>query len=447
VVSTAASCAQKSCIGVMIGTAPPICRDCRATLDDDARRCSRCGSPRLFAHPEWQTLAIAHVDCDAFYAAIEKRDNPELASKPVIVGGGKRGVVSTACYIARIHGVHSAMPMFKALAACPGAVVITPNMEKYAAVSREVRRLMLELTPLVEQVSIDEAFLDLTGTQALHGTPPAMTLMRFSEKVELEIGVTASIGLSFNKFLAKVASDLDKPRGFSAIGKAEALDFLATKSVAILPGVGKAAAARFAREGLSTIMDLRRLEPKRALSLLGNDGTRLMRLANARDERRVSPERETKSISAETTLDTDTRDPEVLLPILMRLAEKVSSRMKTNGFGGSTVTLKLKTGDFRLVTRARSTHSPTNLARRIYLTARALAEPELKHGPYRLIGIGVSDLCPAEEADCGDLADLNIAKEAGMERAVDALRSRFGQEAITRGIVFGAKSAPDKQRR
>jgi DNA polymerase IV len=432
--------------GAMTGTAPPICRDCRAELGATAKRCSRCGSPRLFAHPEWQTLAIAHIDCDAFYATIEKRDNPELASKPVIIGGGKRGVVSTACYIARIHGVHSAMPMFKALAACPNAVVIRPNMEKYVTVSRQVRRLMLELTPLVEQMSIDEAFLDLTGTQALHGTPPSLTLMRFSQKVEQEIGVTASIGLSFNKFLAKVASDLDKPRGFSAIGKSEALDFLAPRPLTILPGIGKAAAARFAREGLNTIMDLRALEPRRALSLLGNDAARLMQLANARDERRVSPERGTKSVSAETTLDIDTRDPEVLLPILMRLAEKVSSRMKAKGLGGSTVTLKLKTSDFRLVTRARSASSPTNLARRIYLTARALAEAEFRHGPYRLIGVGVSDLCPAEEADRGDLADINVAKEAGMERAVDKLRARFGEEAITRGIVFGAQMS-DRPRR
>ena len=291
-------------------------------------RCSRCGSPRLFAHPEWEMLAIAHVDCDAFYATIEKRDDPSLAARPVIVGGGRRGVVSTACYIARIHGVRSAMPMFKALAACPNAVVIKPNMEKYAKVSREVRRLMLELTPLVEPVSIDEAFLDLSGTQALHGTAPAMTLMRFADRVEREIGVTVSIGLSFNKFLAKIASDLDKPRGFSAIGQGEALDFLGPRPVTILPGVGKAAAARFAKEGVNTILDLRTLEPRRMLSLLGNDGARLLRLANARDERRVTPEHETKSVSAETTFDADTRDPQVLLPILMRLSEKVSSRMK-----------------------------------------------------------------------------------------------------------------------
>jgi DNA polymerase-4 len=256
-----------------------------------------------------------------------------------------------------------------------------------------------------------------------------------------------SIGLSFNKFLAKIASDLDKPRGFSAIGQGEALEFLGPKPVTILPGVGKAAASRFAREGVSTIIDLRNLEPRRLLKMLGNDGARLIRLANARDERRVSPERETKSVSAETTFDADTKDAEVLLPILMRLSEKVSARMKANELGGSTITLKLKTSDFRLVTRARSTSSPTNLAGRIYQTARALMEPELKRGPYRLIGVGVSDLSAAEEADRGDLADQSVEREVGMERAVDELRARFGKDAITRGLVFGARSRSDKHQR
>ena len=427
--------------------ASSICRDCRKIFGEPRPRCPHCGSPRLFTHPEWEKLAIAHVDCDAFYATIEKRDDPSLAAKPVIVGGGRRGVVSTACYIARIHGVRSAMPMFKALAACPNAVVIKPNMEKYARVSCEVRRLMLELTPLVEPVSIDEAFLDLSGTQTLHGTAPAITLMVFSERVERDIGVTVSIGLSFNKFLAKIASDLDKPRGFSAIGEKEAFDFLGPKPVTILPGVGKAAAERFAKEGVATVLDLRTLEPRRMLKLLGNDGSRLIRLANARDDRRVTPEHETKSVSAETTFNTDTRDPEVLLPILMRLSEKVSARMKAKNLGGSTVTLKLKTSNFRLITRARSIASPTNLAGRIYQTARTLLEPELARGPYRLLGVGVSELVPAHEADRGDLADQSVRREAGMERAVDALRARFGNDAITRGLVFGARTQAEKHRR
>ena len=219
------------------------CRDCTALQQSDARRCERCGSPRLARHPELYRLRLAHIDCDAFYAAVEKRDNPALKDKPVIVGGGKRGVVSTACYIARIKGVRSAMSMFKALEACPEAVVIPPDMEKYARVGREVRAMMQALTPLVEPLSIDEAFLDLTGTERLHGRPPAMVLADFARNVEKEIGITVSAGLSYCKFLAKVASDFRKPRGFSVIGEDEAMGFLAGQPVTLIWGVGKAFAA------------------------------------------------------------------------------------------------------------------------------------------------------------------------------------------------------------
>jgi len=194
-----------------------LCRDCTALHDDaNLRRCPACKSPRLVRHDEIASLSMAHIDCDAFYAAIEKRDNPAIADKPVIVGGGKRGVVSTACYVARTFGVKSAMPMFKALAACPNAVVVRPDMQKYALVGRQVRQLMLETTPLVEPLSLDEAFLDLTGTDRLHRCSPAQTLARLAKRIEDELAITVSVGLSFNKFLAKVASELDKPRGFSA---------------------------------------------------------------------------------------------------------------------------------------------------------------------------------------------------------------------------------------
>src|ERR671911_2269195 len=215
----------------------PFCRDC-LTLSASplAARCTACGSPRLLRHKERDSLAIAHVDCDAFFAAVEKRDDPTLADKPVIIGGGKRGVVSTACYIARTYGVRSAMPMFKALKACPDAVVIRPNMEKYKVAGREVRRLMAGLTPLVEPVSIDEAFLDLSGTELVHQGPPALTLARFARRVEREICITVSIGLAPNKFLAKIASDLEKPRGFAVIGKTEAREFLAPRPVGLIFG-------------------------------------------------------------------------------------------------------------------------------------------------------------------------------------------------------------------
>src|SRR4051812_20689000 len=210
---------------------PGFCRDCLAEQKGDVRRCHACGSPRLIRHKELYDLTLAHIDCDAFYAAVEKRDNPELADKPVIIGGGHPGVVSTACYIARIHGVRSAMPMFKALELCPHATVIPPNMEKYAAVGHEVRALMLDLTPLVEPLSIDEAFLDLGGTERLHGRSPALSLAKLADEIETKVGISVSIGLSHNKFLAKVASDLEKPRGFSVIGRAETRSFLAAKPV------------------------------------------------------------------------------------------------------------------------------------------------------------------------------------------------------------------------
>ncbi|PJN96384.1 DNA polymerase IV, partial [Amaricoccus sp. HAR-UPW-R2A-40] len=205
---------------------PSLCRDC-LTPSPDPGRCPACRSPRTVAHPELLDLAIAHVDCDAFYASVEKRDDPSLRDVPLIVGGGQRGVVTTACYLARIHGVRSAMPMFQARRLCPQAVVVKPRMARYVEVSRQIRALMEALTPLVEPLSLDEAFLDLTGTERLHKAPPALLLARLQARVEAELGVSVSVGLSHNKFLAKTASDLDKPRGFSVIGRAETAAFLA----------------------------------------------------------------------------------------------------------------------------------------------------------------------------------------------------------------------------
>jgi DNA polymerase IV len=230
---------------------PGFCRDCRRDAPDIIRRCSACGSPRLLRHDEIEELSIAHVDCDAFYATIEKRDDPSLADKPVIVGGRRRGVVMTACYTARTFGVRSAMPMFEARRLCPHASIVRPDMEKYARVGREVRALMLNLTPLVEPVSIDEAFMDLSGTARLHGMSPAKTLAGFAGQVENQLRITVSIGLSCNKFLAKIASDLDKPRGFAVLGSAEAARFLAPKPVSLIFGVGRIAAQRLAKDGLN----------------------------------------------------------------------------------------------------------------------------------------------------------------------------------------------------
>jgi DNA polymerase-4 len=365
----------------------PLCRDC-LTLSASplAERCSACGSPRLLRHKERDSLSIAHVDCDAFFAAVEKRDDPSLADRPVIVGGGKRGVVSTACYVARTYGVRSAMPMFQALKLCPHATVIKPNGDKYSKAGREVRQLMRELTPLVEPVSIDEAFLDLTGTERLHHGSPALTLARFARKVEKEIGISISVGLSYNKFLAKIASDLEKPRGFSIVGREEAADFLADKSVGIIPGIGASAQNRLAKAGVTRIAHLRDVPLKTLFEALGRDSQRLSRLAWGEDRRLVNPERETKSISAETTFETDLRSFEDLEPILWRLSEKVSRRLKAAGLAGQSVTLKLKDKDFRLLTRTRSGLAPTQLAARLFDPARQLLRAACDGTAFRLIG-------------------------------------------------------------
>jgi DNA polymerase IV len=412
---------------------PALCRDC-LTRFDGGRRCPACGGPRVVAHDELDRLTIAHVDCDAFYAAVEKRDDPALAGRPVIVGGGRRGVVSTACYVARTRGVHSAQPMFKALRLCPDAVVIRPRMEVYAAVSRAIRALMLALTPAVEPLSLDEAFLDLSGTERLHGAPPALLLARLARQIETELGVTASVGLSHNKFLAKLASDLDKPRGFAAIGRAETADFLADRPVRMIWGVGQATQAALSRAGIRTFSDLRRWDAEALVARFGGYGARLAELAWGRDGRRVSPDRRPKSISNEITLFEDTADPDLLDGHLWRLSEKVADRAKARGLAGRIVVLKLKRADHRLLTRRATLDAPSQIADRIWRTARALMDHSGAAGPFRLIGVGIDGLCPAGAADeAGDLFDPGAAVRARAERAADAIRARFGTGAIVRG--------------
>jgi DNA polymerase IV len=412
------------------------CRDCFAEARPAQSRCMACGSPRLLRHEQLNALSIAHVDCDAFYATIEKRDNPSLADKPLIIGGGKRGVVSTACYIARTFGVHSAMPMFKARRLCPHATVLPPDMQKYVKAGREVRKLMLDLTPQVEPLSIDEAFMDLTGTERLHGMSPARSLARFSKRVEAEIGITVSIGLSANKFLAKIASDLDKPRGFAVLGRDEAVAFLAAKPVGFIWGVGKVAQARLQRDGYDTVGDLQRADEADLMKRYGVEGRRLWRLSRGIDDRFVNPERETKSVSAETTFGEDIASYKPLEKILWSLSERVSSRLKNSGIAGSTVTLKLKTADFRLRTRARSLGEPTQLAARIFEAGRELLAREIDGTQFRLIGIGSSNLADADRADAADLIDQKATRTAQAEHAVDKVREKFGKAAVVKGLVF-----------
>jgi len=403
-------------------------------------------------------LSIAHVDCDAFYAAVEKRDNPTLAARPVIVGGGQRGVVSTCCYIARTYGVRSAMPMFKALAACPDAVVIRPDMAKYAAVGGEIRALMRDLTPLVQPLSIDEAFLDLSGTEELHGCSPAETLARLAAEVDRQIGISISVGLSYNKFLAKVASDLDKPRGFAVIGKAETLAFLAPRPVRTIWGVGKAFEQRLASDGIGRIGDLQGRELHALASAYGAMGHHVWHLARGIDNRKVEPNGEAKSVSGETTFNTDIADLAALERALWALCETVSRRLKRAGVAGRTVTLKLKDDGFRLRTRARRLGEPTQLAETLFRTGRDLLAIEADGTRFRLIGIGASGLGPAEEADQPNLIDVANAAQANgaqatgaqansalakAERAMDSMRARFGTDAVFKGRAFGEGTADE----
>ncbi|MBU1836949.1 MAG: DNA polymerase IV, partial [Alphaproteobacteria bacterium] len=405
---------------------PSLCRDCLTTFDT-ARRCPACRSPRVTSHPELFDLTIAHMDCDAFYASVEKRDNPALADKPVIIGGGRRGVVSTACYVARIRGVKSAMPMFQALKLCPDAVIVKPRFEAYVEASRAIRVLMDELTPVVEPLSLDEAFLDMTGTARLHGAPPAVMLARLVKRMKDELGLTGSIGLSHNKFLAKVASDLDKPRGFSLIGAAETTEFLRPKSVRLIWGIGAVGQESLASAGIRTFDDLLRWDRRDLNDRFGGMGDRLWQLARGEDGRRISAHTPVRGLSNETTFHEDTKDVEILDGHIWRMAEKVSSRAKAKDIAGRVVTLKLKRSDHGLITRRQSLRHPTQIADTIYRTARGLFDAAAPHPTYRLLGVGLSELTPGTEADLtADLLDPGADKRIRAERAADAIRGRFG---------------------
>ena len=412
---------------------PSLCRDC-LTRFDAAARCPSCGRPRIVSHPELDSLTIAHMDCDAFYASVEKRDNPALVDKPVIIGGGRRGVVSTACYIARIKGVRSAMPMFQALKLCPEAVVIKPRMQAYVDASRAIRAMMEELMPAIEPLSLDEAFLDLTGTERLHGAPPAVMLARLVRRMKTELGLTGSIGLSHNKFLAKVASDMNKPHGFSVIGRSDTAAFLRGKPVRMIWGVGQATQAALEAAGIRSFDDLLRWEARDLTARFGSMGDRLWHLARGQDTRRVSRDTPMKSISNETTFSEDTSDPDILDGHIWRLAEKVADRAKAKALAGRVVTLKLKRADHRILTRRHAMRDATQLADRLYREARALFDQGPNAGPYRLIGVGLSDLVPENAADLShDLLDPQAAARHRAERATDSIRARFGEDAILKG--------------
>ena len=416
-----------------------LCRDCGNQPSPEAGACPACRSARIVRHKELHDLTIAHLDCDAFYATVEKRDCPELRDLPVVVGGHHRGVVAACCYIARARGVHSAMPMFKALKVCPNATVIKPDMKKYAAVGRQVRAMMRDLTPLVEPLSIDEAFMDLAGTEALHRGSPATTLAALARRVEEELSITASIGLSYNKFLAKIASDRDKPRGFAVIGRAEARAFLSDKPVSLLWGVGKAMRQRLHEDGITLIGELARIEEAELVARYGRIGQRLSLCARGQDDRRVDPESKAKSVSSETTLGRDTAELARLRPFLWQLAETVARRMKKAGIAGKGVTLKLKTADFRMITRSRRLKSATQSAEELFQAAEPLLVRETDGRVFRLIGIGVHDLVETGQGVQGELFGGVGSTEGRVEKALDAVREKFGSDAIVKGRGFGTR--------
>ena len=410
-------------------------------FEEDAPACPSCGHERLVRNSRLAELGIAHLDCDAFFAAIEKRDDPSLKNKPVIVGGGKRGVVATCCYIARLYGVRSAMPMFQALKACPDAVVIKPNSEKYRIAGLQVREKMQALTPMIQPVSVDEAYLDLTGTNTLHKAPPAVSLARLAAEIERDVGITVSIGLSVNKFLAKTASELDKPKGFAVIAAEEAEALLAPKPVGFIHGVGPKLAKKLSLDGYDTIEDLQRTELRQLIGKYGDTGMWLKNRAHGIDNRPVRNDEERKSVSSETTFHKDMSDPAWLEDQLWRLCVRTADRAKATGLVGNVITLKLKTADFRTLTRRLSLAEPTQLAQTLFRSARILLAKEANgRTRFRLIGIGISDLSE-HRADSVDLLDPLVAKRAAAERASDLAREKFGADAVMTGRSARAKKA------
>ncbi len=409
------------------------CQDCLETIPAQTKRCGRCGSTRILSHPELEELQLAHIDCDAFYASIEKRDDPSIRQKAVIIGGGKRGVVATCCYIARINGVHSAMPMYRALKACPDAHVIRPNMKKYRRVGEKIRQMMQKLTPLVEPISIDEAFLDLSGTRRLHKKSAAKSLAKLAGDIEREIGITVSVGLSYNKFLAKVASDLNKPRGFSIIGRAEALTFLAGQDVSLIWGVGKKLREKLRRDGLVKISQLQAMSEQELVRCYGAIGSRLARFSRGKDPRRITTRQPAKSISSEITFDRDIADRRALEKRLWPLCEAVSEDLKLKGLAGRTLTLKLKPNIHRSLTRSITLNTPTQMAHEIFDHARVLLLKVADGKPFRLIGIGASSLESAHAVYMGDLLDPSRERKDAAEKAMDELKDRFGKSAVKKG--------------
>ena len=424
---------------------PTLCRTCFYTFYGESA-CPKCNRPRVITHPELFDLSIAHMDCDAFYAAVEKHDNPEYASRPVIIGGEKRGVVSTACYIARMSGVRSAMPMYKAKKLCPDALILRPNMKRYSEVGKAVKEKMRTLTPLVEPLSVDEAFMDLSGTEKLHKAPPAVLLAKLAAEIEKDLGITVSVGLAPNKFLAKLGSDMDKPRGFTVIGRKDAKTLLATLPITRIYGIGGKTAKTLAKDGLSQISQLQEMEEATLMRRYGETGQRLFRLSRGIDTRRVETGSDIKSVSSERTLERDLTSYDALEKKLWTLCENVAADLKHKELAGATITLKMKNSMHRIITRSRTLRAPTQLAETLFEVGCTLLRPLIDGTPYRLIGIGVSGFRPLSEADQPDLVEPIRTRRANAERAMDKLKGRYGKSAVGKGRGFKAVDTAEKKK-
>lgn len=410
-----------------------LCRDCFKVSKNNLR-CQNCNSPRIVVHKELFRLKIAHIDCDAFYASVEKSDNPHIRNFPVIVGGGYRGVVTTCCYIARIYGVRSAMPMFKAIKLCPNAIIISPRMQRYREISSYIKNRLITLSPAIEFVSLDEAYIDLTGTQRLHGRPAAVMLARIANDIEHMFGITISIGLSYNKFLAKIGSELEKPRGFSIIGKSDAKELLKEKSVSKILGVGEKTKLYLASKGIKVIGDILKYEKDYLKHNLGSFGETLWFLAQGIDNRKIIPNRPTKSISCEKTFQINETDFTIIRSYLWDLVEKISSQLKRKNLLTTRLSLKLKTENFRLIQRSRTLQHPTNLAESIFQESVVLLEENLAQGPFRLVGLSLTQLSNSEAINCTtNLFQDEDSRITSAEEAIDFIRNKFGEDSIIKG--------------
>ena len=379
---------------------------------------------------------ILHVDMDAFFAAVEQLDNPALRGKPILVGGSpdKRGVVSTASYEARPFGCHSALPMAQAVRLCPQAIIVRPRMERYAEVSRQIFEIFEQFTPLVEPLSVDEGFLDVTGCERLFG-PGEQIGRELKHRINKVTGLTASVGVAPNKFLSKLASDLDKPDGLVVVPSDRIQDFLDPLPLKRLWGAGKATLQRFELLGRRTFGDVRRMQMAELRREFGEAGEQFFHLVRGEDNRPVVPDREAKSISHEVTFATDVLDLEYLRGILLNQTEDVARRLRRHDLLARTVTIKVRRFDFHTITRRVTLEAATDQTNVFWKAAAALLDEHVGRDtlPVRLIGMGVSQLSTVEQRQLSLFEPPQDKRQRTLDRTMDEIRSRFGKNAISRG--------------